>query len=54
MPAHASYFTVYEYLKRALMFKNEKYEFMSTALIGASTTIAHDFFIVPSDGNLSC
>ena len=43
---------MYENLKRLLNFKNEKYEFLSTAFIGASTTIAHDFFIVPSDGKI--
>ena len=53
IPAHASYFTMYETLKRIFEVKNEKYEFLSTALIGASTTIAHDFFIAPSDGNLA-
>ena len=50
IPAHASYFTVYEYLKRHLQVKNEQYEVLATAMIGASTTVAHDFFIAPSDG----
>jgi len=52
IPAHASYFAVYEFLKRYLEVKNEKYEFLTTALIGASTTVAHDFFIAPSDGKI--
>lgn len=49
IPAHASYFTVYEVLKRYFHFKNEKYEVLNTAMIGALTTFAHDFFITPSD-----
>lgn len=49
IPAHASYFTVYELLKRYFNFKNENYEVMQTACIGALTTFAHDFFISPSD-----
>jgi hypothetical protein len=40
---------MYEFLKRVFKVKNEKYEFLTTALIGASTTTAHDFFIAPSD-----
>ena len=51
IPAHASYFTVYEYMKRYFDLKNEKYEILSTAITGAVTTFAHDFFITPSDGN---
>lgn len=50
VPAHASYFTVYELLKRKFEVKNEKYQVFSTALIGALTTFAHDFFITPTDG----
>lgn len=49
VPAHASYFTVYELMKRHFEIKNEKYEFIQTAAIGATTTFAHDFFISPSD-----
>lgn len=49
VPAHASYFTCYELLKQYFNFNNEHYEFFSTAMIGALTTFAHDFFITPSD-----
>lgn len=28
IPAHASYFTAYEYLKQYFDFKNEEYEFV--------------------------
>ena len=51
IPAHAAYFSVYEYLKRFMEYENVEYEFLRTAIMGASTTVAHDFFIVPSDGN---
>lgn len=40
---------MYEVLKRFFQFKNEKYEVLNTAMIGALTTFAHDFFITPSD-----
>ena len=50
IPAHASFFTVYELMKRHFNVKNEEYELLHTAMIGASTTVAHDLFIAPSDG----
>jgi solute carrier family 25 (mitochondrial iron transporter), member 28/37 len=49
IPAHASYFTVYELLKRYFKYENQNFEIMQTAMIGALTTFAHDFFITPSD-----
>jgi hypothetical protein len=49
VPAHASYFTVYELLKRYFKFENQQFEIMHTAMIGALCTFAHDFFITPSD-----
>jgi hypothetical protein len=54
VPAHACYFTVYELMKKHLEVKNEKYEFLHTAAIGATTTFAHDFFISPSDSKDTC
>lgn len=53
IPAHASYFTVYELLKRKFHYHNQDYEIMQTASIGALTTFAHDFFITPSDSKTS-
>ncbi len=50
VPAHASYFTMYELLKRYFMVHNHQYELMNTLCIGSLTTFAHDFFIAPSDG----
>jgi hypothetical protein len=49
IPAHASYFTVYELLKRFFHYENAQFEILHTAMIGALTTFAHDFFITPSD-----
>ena len=43
---------MYEVLKRYFQFKNEKYELLNTAMIGALTTFAHDFFITPSDSKM--
>ena len=52
IPAHASYFAMYEYLKKKIEFNNQKYEFASTAMIGGLCTFAHDFFITPADGKI--
>ena len=49
VPAHGAQFVIYEYLQEKLNFHNEQYNMLSTMLIGASTTFAHDFFITPSD-----
>ena len=49
IPAHACYFTAYEHLKVYFNFNNQHFDFLSTALIGASTTFIHDFFITPAD-----
>lgn len=49
IPAHASLFCMYEYMKDKLEMKNERYDIFTNAFIGASTQIAHDFFIAPSD-----
>lgn len=50
IPAHTCYFICYENLKLFFGYKNDEFEFYTTALIGASTTFAHDLFIAPSDG----
>jgi len=49
VPAHACYFTAYEHLKVYFNFKNQHFDFLSTLMIGASTTFIHDFFITPAD-----
>ena len=36
-------------MKKHLEFKNEDFNVISTLLIGASTTFAHDFFVTPCD-----
>ena len=50
VPAHASYFLMYEHLKLYLNFDNDSLNFRSTLTIGGLTTFAHDFFITPADG----
>jgi hypothetical protein len=49
IPAHAAQFCVYEKMKEKLDLKNEQYDLFNNLLIGATTTISHDFFIAPSD-----
>ena len=49
IPAHAAYFSTYEYLKYLLEFNNQQYDFIGTFLIGAFSTFFHDFFITPAD-----
>jgi hypothetical protein len=49
VPAHACYFTAYEHLKLYFKFNNQHFDLASTAMIGASTTFIHDFFITPAD-----
>jgi len=44
---------MYELLKNYFQYKNESFEVVSTALIGALTTFAHDFFITPSDSKIN-
>ena len=50
VPAHASYFLMYEYLKKRLHVDNQEFSFGSTMLMGCATTFVHDFFITPADG----
>ena len=49
IPAHGAQFTLYEFLKEKLNFRNEEFQMISTMGIGAASTFAHDFFIAPSD-----
>lgn len=49
IPAHACQFVLYEKLKEFLQFKNEQFNFYSTTFIGATCTLAHDFFQAPAD-----
>ena len=53
VPAHASYFITYEYLKKHFGVDNEELNLRATMTIGATTTFFHDFFIAPSDGKSS-
>jgi solute carrier family 25 iron transporter 28/37 len=49
IPAHASQFCAYEFLKQKLEMRNEEYDLFGNLAIGATITFAHDFFIAPSD-----
>lgn len=50
IPSHACYFAVYEKLKVLFDFNNEEIALVTTAMMGMTTTLVHDFFITPSDG----
>lgn len=52
LPADAAYFTSYELMKRHFQYNNDDYDVLTTGTIGAAATIAHDFFIAPSDSKL--
>jgi Mitochondrial carrier protein len=49
LPGDAAFFSVYEIMRRQFNYHNQKFDFFQTASIGAVATIAHDFFIAPSD-----
>lgn len=54
LPADAAYFTVYEMMKKTLKYNNDDFDLVTTAAIGATATIAHDFFITPGDSKHIC
>jgi solute carrier family 25 iron transporter 28/37 len=49
VPAHASYFLLYEHLKIWFKLDHSEFNFTKTAAIGTCTTFLHDFFITPAD-----
>ena len=49
LPADAAYFLVYEAMKRQFRYANDDFDLIKTASMGAAATVAHDFFITPSD-----
>ena len=49
IPAHACQFCCYEVLKKRMEMRNEEFNIVGNAFIGASTVIVHDFFITPAD-----
>ena len=50
VPAHASYFLMYEHLKEFFRYENDEFNIATTMFIGSTTTFAHDFFIAPAEG----
>lgn len=56
IPAHASYFTVYELSKKFILenVKTEKYQQFAYGLTGATATLIHDFILTPMDSNHIC
>lgn len=56
MPAHALYFSVYELGKKyfdcgedAQHYKDNKFNVISSMMIGAMATIGHDSIVTPAD-----
>jgi len=50
IPAHAAYFSVYEYMKELSGIDNQGFQFLASALTGACATFFHDIAITPYDG----
>mmetsp|Transcript_18903 Transcript_18903/g.18907 ORF Transcript_18903/g.18907 Transcript_18903/m.18907 type:complete len:241 (+) Transcript_18903:177-899(+) len=50
VPAHAAYFSIYEYSKRHFQIESNKdFYFFSTAITGILATSSHDIIITPMD-----
>jgi hypothetical protein len=50
VPAHAGYFSAYEFAKINLNVDKHGYQFLSSALTGAFASLLHDLILTPSDG----
>lgn len=50
VPAHASYFTVYEYIKKHTGVENSGFQVLASGVTGACSTFFHDIVITPYDG----
>lgn len=50
VPAHAAYFSIYEYTKKKLGVDEKGYQFFAAGLTGALSTSVHDFILTPYDG----
>jgi len=50
IPAHAGYFSVYEYIKKYTGVDNSGFQFVASAITGCCSTFIHDFIITPYDG----
>lgn len=50
VPAHALYFSVYEYIKKHTGVDNHGFQFIASAITGCCSTFVHDFIITPYDG----
>ncbi len=51
MPAHACYFSVYEFARNKLGINNEKLYPHLFMLTGIAATFLHDLILTPFDGN---
>jgi hypothetical protein len=51
IPAHASYFSVYEYMKKFTGVDDKGFQVLASGLTGICSTFFHDMVITPYDGN---
>ena len=51
-PAHALYFSSYEFSKRMLSNQKAEYHHVAHGIAGLIATLIHDGFMTPIDGNL--
>lgn len=51
IPAHALYFSIYEFMKIKLGVNNTGFQFVASGLTGAIATFFHDLIITPADSN---
>jgi hypothetical protein len=52
VPAHASYFSAYEFAKKKFGVDRLGFQFVSSAITGAFATLFHDMILTPCDGKL--
>lgn len=50
IPAHAVYFSVYEFMKKHSGVNNEGFQIIASMITGAFSTFFHDAIITPYDG----
>lgn len=53
VPAHALYFSVYEFAKDKLGVNKSGFQFLASAMTGVIATLFHDFILTPADSKKS-
>lgn len=52
VPAHALYFSVYEFMKERLGVNQSGFQFVGAAMTGGIATLFHDFILTPADSKI--